>query len=193
MRADSVQDFNRWSSTYEESWLQRYYFDHVHRGILNLIDFKSNITRILDVGCGTGRLLRKINERYPNAQLIGVDPAEGMIEKARQLMTDTKFFVGPAESLPLPDASVDLALSTFSFHHWEDQVQGVREMRRVLRPGGRFLLADVGAPILRMIFHHGQIRTPAEIRSIFELAGLEVGTQRRMMLGHVLVTIGIRQ
>ena len=192
MRADTVQDFNKWSSTYEDSWLQRHYFDNVHRGILNFIDSQSDITRILDVGCGTGRLLRKIHERYPSAQFIGVDPAEGMIEKARQFMTDATFFVGQAESLPLPEASVDLALSTFSFHHWENQVQGVREIRRVLRPGGRFLLADVGGSILRRIFHHGQIRSPSEIRSIFEQAGLEVRTQRRMMLGHVLVTLGIR-
>jgi ubiquinone/menaquinone biosynthesis C-methylase UbiE len=192
MRADNIQDFNRWSSTYEDSWLQRHYFDYVHGGVLHLVDTESTFTGILDIGCGTGRLLRKIKERYPDAQLIGVDPAEGMIEKARQLMPDATFSVGLAESIPLPDASVDLALSTMSFHHWSDQLQGICEIKRVLRPGGRFLLADVAGVILPKIIHHGQMRNPTEVRLLFEQAGLEVRIQRRLMLGHVLVTAGIR-
>jgi len=192
MRADSVQDFNRWSSTYEDSWLQRYYFDYVHQGVLNLVNSESAITSILDVGCGTGRFLRKIRERYPNAQLIGVDPAEGMIEKARQLMTSATFFIGPAESLPLPDASVDLALSTMSFHHWSDQLQGIREIKRVLSPNGQFLLAVTSGLILSRFVCHGQMQNSGAVRTMFEQAGLEVRAQHHLMLRHILVTIGIR-
>ena len=193
MRANTVQDFNQWSSTYEDSWLQRYYFDYVHQGVLNLVNSESTITSILDIGCGTGRFLRKIKDRYPNAQLIGMDPAEGMIEKARQLMTSATFFVSSAESLPLPDASVDLALSTMSFHHWSDQLQGIGEIKRVLRHDGQFLLADTPGSILSRVIRHGQMRNSTEVRTIFEQAGLDVQDQRRLMLGHVLVTIGIRR
>ena len=192
MRADSVEDFHRWSATYEDSWLQGHFFDHVHRGILSFISPESVITSILDVGCGTGRLLRKVKERYPEAQFIGVDPAEGMIEKARQMQKDATFFIAPAESLPLPDASVDLALSTMSFHHWSDQMQGIREIRRVLRRNGQLLLADTPGFLISRIFRHGQMRNSAAVRSMFEQAGLEVRGQHRLMLGHVLVTVGIR-
>jgi ubiquinone/menaquinone biosynthesis C-methylase UbiE len=188
-----VEKFNRRSSTYEDSWLQRLYFDHIHKGVLGLVNVESAPVSILDVGCGTGRLLRKARERWPNARLIGVDPAEGMVNKARQLMRDSTFMVSPAESIPLPDTSVDLVFSTASFHHWSDQLRGIREIRRVLRPGGQFLLADIVPPpfILRVI-HHGHMRNPTEVREMFEQEGLDVQVQRRLLLGHFLVTVGIR-
>ena len=56
------------------------------------------------------------------------------------------FYTSMAESLPLQDNSVDLALSTTSFHHWQDQAAGIREIARVLRPGGYFMLVDISLP-----------------------------------------------
>jgi SAM-dependent methyltransferase len=192
---DDVRKFNFWSGTYEDSWLQYLYFDRIHTGVLNLVDRESVHGDILDIGCGTGRLLRKIRERWPDARLTGIDPAEGMVKKARQMMPESAFVVSPAESDPLPDASVDLAFSTVSFHHWSDPVQGIREIRRVLRPGGQFVLADI-APLpffLRCVHRgHGRIRNEHEVRRMVEQAGLEVRTQRRLLWGHILVTQAIR-
>lgn len=191
--APDVEKFNRWSSTYETSWMQRLYFDRIHDGVLALADRDDRPGCIADIGCGTGRLLRKIRERWPQAKLIGVDPAEGMVRKAREMMPDTVFLVSPAELIPLPDASVDLAFSTTSFHHWSDQVQGLGEIRRILRPGGRFLLADVvPLPLVSRFFHHGHMCNPQEVQKMFELAGLDVEMQRRLLLGHFLVSEGIR-
>ena len=193
---EDVKKFNFRSSTYEDSWLQYLYFDRIHKGVLSLVNVKSAPGDILDVGCGTGRLLRKIRERWPYARLIGVDPAEGMVKKARQMMPDSTFIVSPAESIPLPDTSVDLIFSTTSFHHWSDQLQGIREIRRVLRPGGQFFVADVTPlPFFLRFVHrgHGQIRTQNEARKMFEQVSLEVQTQQRLLLGHILVTSGIRQ
>jgi ubiquinone/menaquinone biosynthesis C-methylase UbiE len=193
MNPDHIQSFNRRSRMYEDSWLQQLYFDHIHEDVLRLAATEPAPRDVLDIGCGTGRLLRKIRERDPNALLMGVDPAEGMIEKARQLMPDATFSVASAESLPLPDASVDLAFSTVSFHHWSDQVQGIREIRRVLRPGGQFLLADAAVPaFLAKMIRHGQIRDPAGIRRMFTEAGLEVWMQKRTFLWHTLVTVGVK-
>jgi ubiquinone/menaquinone biosynthesis C-methylase UbiE len=190
---NDVENFNRWSGTYEDSWLQRMYFDRIHNRVLNLANLRFASVSILDVGCGTGRLLRKARERWPHARIIGVDPAEGMVNKARQLMPESTFMVGPAESIPLQDASVDLVFSTASFHHWSDQLQGLREIRRVLRPGGQFLLADVVPPpfLLRFI-HHGRMRNSSKVHEMFEQAGLKVRIQRRILLGHFLITVGIR-
>lgn len=190
---NDVEAFNRWSTTYEDSWLQSVYFDRIHNGVLRLVTLESSPGCIVDVGCGTGRLLRKILKRWLHARLIGVDPAEGMVKKARQMMPDATFIVGPAESIPLPDASADLVFSTTSFHHWQDQQQGIREIRRVLRPGGQFILADVMFPsFLIPLFHHCHIRTPLEVRGMFEHAGLKVQKQQRIMLRHFLVTVGIK-
>ena len=58
-------------------------------------------------------------------QLLGVDPAPGMIEVAKRLTPTARLYLGTGEALPLEEASVDLALSTISFHHWQDQAAGV--------------------------------------------------------------------
>src|SRR5579883_1550856 len=128
-KAHDIDRFSRWSRTYERSYLQGLIFDRAHRAAPE---------SILDVGCGTGRFLRQAAQRWPGASLIGVDPAEGMIEMARRLTPGATFYVSMAEELPLPGASVDVAVTTLSFHHWSDQAAGVREVARVLRPGGRF-------------------------------------------------------
>jgi ubiquinone/menaquinone biosynthesis C-methylase UbiE len=191
---DSVREFNRRSATYESSWEQWLFFDRLQRAVLGLVESEANPESILDVGCGTGRLLRKAGERWPSSRLIGIDPAGGMIEEARLLMPNATFYVSMAESLPLPDASVDLAFSTASFHHWRDKVQGVREVRRVLRPGGRFLLADIWPPIgLSRLFRHFRANDPARVRDVFVRAGLNVQAQRRLMGRFLLVTAGIAE
>lgn len=191
MKENDNQHFEDWSITYEDSLLQKLYFDRIHRHVLNLVKQEPAPSTILDIGCGTGRLLRKAKKRWPNTQLIGIDLAEGMIEKARQLLPDAKFIVCPAESLNLPDSSADLVLSTTSFHHWSDQEQALREVRRVLRKGGFFMLADISLPaFFAKRIHHGHIRTPSEVREMFHDAGFEVREQRHVMIRHILITTG---
>ncbi len=189
-----VQRFDRWSMTYEDSWAQRFFFDRVHNAVLDLAESQTHPKNIVDVGCGTGRLLRKAMERWPDAQLIGIDPAEGMVERARSMTPNATFYISMAESLPLPDASVDLALSTMSYHHWVDHVAGVREIARVLRPGGRFFLADNWLPMgLATVTRHLQSNDPARVREVFAQAGLKIQAQRKRMGLWLLITIGERQ
>ncbi|OBI64023.1 class I SAM-dependent methyltransferase [Mycobacterium sp. E796] len=100
---------------------------------------------VLDVGCGTGHLLRTLARRYPDArQLCGIDAAPQMIATASAFDDDTRlsFAVGVAEDLDYPDGSFDLVVSTTSFDHWTDQQAGLAECARVLRPGGYLVLVD---------------------------------------------------
>jgi ubiquinone/menaquinone biosynthesis C-methylase UbiE len=185
--------FDRWSETYESSWNQ-WLFDRVQEALLDLAESRTRPKSILDVGCGTGRLLRKARERWPKAKVIGVDSSEGMVRKARQLAPGVKFDVGKAESLPLPDSSVDTAFSTMSFHHWSDQLQGIREVARVLRKGGRFFMADMNMPFgLHNVVQHFGPDDPKKVRKMFAKAGLEVKKQRRWALGFVQATAGEKQ
>jgi ubiquinone/menaquinone biosynthesis C-methylase UbiE len=189
-----VEHFEQWSKTYEQSYLQRLLFDRVHTAILGAIAATGVApSSILDAGCGTGRLLRAARARWPEARLFGVDPAEGMIGIARQLTPDATFTVGAAEALPLPAASVDLVVSTLSFHHWANQAAGLGEIVRVLRPGGRFLLADVTAPRwISRLFGNPRARDRATLRSLFAAAGLRVVSQRRILSRFVALTVGER-
>src|SRR5208283_1264690 len=187
-----VQDFDRRSATYENSRRQGYIFDRVQRIVLDLAKNGKKPESFLDVGCGTGRLLRNAKEHWPDARLIGIDPAEGMIQQATQLLSDAEFHIATAEALPLPDASIDLVFSTMSFHHWNNQAKGVSEIARVLRSQGRFLLADIMMPPgLSLIFRHFKRNNAAKTRAMFAQAGLNVGFQQRQWRwSRILVVTG---
>jgi ubiquinone/menaquinone biosynthesis C-methylase UbiE len=192
-KSDDVQYFNRRSLTYENSLEQWFFFDRIQKAVLNMVEKDYTPEAVVDVGCGTGRLLRKVRERWPMARLIGVDAAAGMIENARQLMPYATFYVSKAESLPLPDSSVDLVFSTASFHHWQDKEKALREIRRVLRLGGRFFLADIWPPLgLSRFSRHFRSNDPARIRKTFANAGLQVQDQRRRLRLWLLITVGER-
>lgn len=188
-----VQHFEHWARRYESSWMQRRLFTRVHSAVLDLAAPLPPPVSLLDVGCGTGRLLRAAALRWPDAQLIGVDPAQGMVDVARQLTPGVTIHRGLAESLPLPNATVDLVFSTLSFHHWHDQAAGVREIARVLRPGGHFVLADFTLPrALGWFTRHGGA-LPAVTRSrLFTAAGLHIERQQSVVYPFILATLAAR-
>jgi ubiquinone/menaquinone biosynthesis C-methylase UbiE len=191
-REKDIERFDQRASTYEHSWLQRAFFDRVHFATLALATgIVQQPESILDVGCGTGKLLRRANTSWPEAQLIGVDPANGMIEMAKRLTPNATFFTGMAEALPLQDASVDLALSTTSFHHWQDQAAGIREIARVLRPGGYFILVDASFPDwFGRVFRPKRFHSPAQLQTLFIQAGLRVQMQQTLAWRRWLATVG---
>ncbi|MGH2460868.1 MAG: class I SAM-dependent methyltransferase [Chloroflexota bacterium] len=173
--------------------MQQRLFDPVHAAVLGQAARRFKPASVLDIGCGSGRLLRKVHAYWPEAQLSGVDPAQGMLEVARQLTPEARFFMGSGEALPLADASVDLALSTISFHHWQDQAAGVHEVARVLRPGGSFLLADFTVPTwLAGLLPRSRFHSAAQMRALFEQAGLVVEAQPATVARLVRITIGTK-
>lgn len=188
-----VEQFERWSRTYEASWMQRRLFTRVHSAALDLAAPLAAPASVLDVGCGTGRLLRAAATRWPAAQFVGIDPAQGMVDAACALSPGVTFHRGLAEQLPLPDASVDLALSTMSFHHWRDQAAGVREIARVLRPGGHFILVDFAPPraFAWFRFHGGALPAIAR-RRLFTAAGLRIERQQGVVYPLLLATLAAR-
>jgi ubiquinone/menaquinone biosynthesis C-methylase UbiE len=162
--------FNQWSKTYERSFTQWLFFDRVHRGVLIHLPVGFTPTAILDIGCGTGRLLRRMHARWPAAALVGVDPSEGMITRAHQLTSPAIFYQASAEHLPLGDDSIDLISSTMSFHHWSDQAQGIQDISRVLHHGGIFILADTN-------IGHGHPLSRAQTRDLLLASGLSIYSQ----------------
>jgi SAM-dependent methyltransferase len=98
--------------------------------------------RVLDVACGTGVLTREAWARIqPGGSLAGVDINDGMLAVARRRSPEIEWQQGPAESLPFGDGSFDAVVSQFGLMFFEDRVAALREMWRVLQPGGRLAVA----------------------------------------------------
>jgi ubiquinone/menaquinone biosynthesis C-methylase UbiE len=176
-----IGHFDRWAASYDRSWTQWIFFGPVHQGVVRAaVTVAAAPTRILDVGCGTGALLRVLCERFPEADLTGVDASTEMIRMAaasNPAPERLRFVQGTAEELPFPGSQFDLVVSTISFHHWADQSRGLREAARVLAPGAPFVLADHFATPLQRIFfltpeRRQRFHTPREVESMLASAGL---------------------
>ena len=101
---------------------------------------KGAVSEILDIGCGTGRYSAALAAHF-DAHVIAVDPSEKMLAEARKKATQgVRYERASAESLPLPDASIDMVFMSMVFHHFDDRNQAVRECRRALRQGGTVCL-----------------------------------------------------
>ena len=104
--------------------------------------------KVLDAGTGPGTLAREIARRQPQLQVYGIDLSEDMIRLARehakreQLEERVHFAIGDVAHLPYPDHYFDLVVSTISMHHWYELEQPLRDLYRVLRPGGRLWIYD---------------------------------------------------
>ncbi len=119
--------------------------------------------RILEIGCGPGHLSIELASRGLDVTGLDLDPA--MIEWARANAQRQEgrhlrpsFDVGDAASLPYPDDSFDLVLSTLSLHHWADLAAALTEIARVLHPAGRALIWDLGSGAQLL---HGRMPDPA--------------------------------
>jgi ubiquinone/menaquinone biosynthesis C-methylase UbiE len=107
---------------------------------------------VLDVGCGTGTLAVAAARAAPGVKVTGLDADPSILAKARERAADAGLDIGFDEgrstALPYADASFDLVLSTLFFHHLPDHAkrETAAEVVRVLRPGGRLVVGDLGRP-----------------------------------------------
>lgn len=111
--------------------------------------------RVLEIGCGTGNLAILIKRLHAGADVVGLDPDPKALARARRKAAREALSVhldlGFAEELPYPDESFDRVLSAFMFHHLEPdgKEKTLREVRRVLKPGGSLHLLDLGGAKVR--------------------------------------------
>ncbi len=130
--------------------------------------------RILDVGCGTGANLLMLS-KYGDAE--GVDISEDALAFCRERGLD-KVRLGAGEELPYDDGTFDLVTAFDVVEHMDDDLAGLSEMRRVLRPGGRVLLF---VPTFMFLWglqddvsHHRRRYRLPELRRVLEQAGFEI-------------------
>lgn len=139
---------------------------------------------VLDVGCGPGTLAIALASRSGARRVCGIDPSHEMIARAKQKATRAHvavdFQVTSIEELPFADASFDLVTSSLMLHHLPRDVKrrGLAEVRRVLRPGGRFMAVDLATPghtalghLLSLLGHARGEGTVAELTPMLNDAG----------------------
>jgi ubiquinone/menaquinone biosynthesis C-methylase UbiE len=140
--------------------------------------------QVIDIGCGHGRSLMEIAARAPQGRSVGVDPSKLMVEIAakrnRTLIEAGRIDVvlSGVESLPFPDAIFDKALCVHVLYFWKDVGMSLREIVRVLKPGGHLaLLFRTDADLKAVASFPAEIYSfpkLADVRTVLERAGMDV-------------------
>jgi ubiquinone/menaquinone biosynthesis C-methylase UbiE len=168
-----------------------------------------DVRRGLDVGCGPGQFTVLIAERLARAEMWGIDLAPTMIELARghaaasPAASRLHFEVADVAGLPFPDGHFDAVFSSGSIKHWPDQAAGLREIHRVLAPGGRAFIGEMNrlAPpeaiaaervrlrhwLFRLIYPRifTKAMSPDEATAVLAASPFGAPVRRRMLLGGV--------
>ncbi len=179
------------------------------RLVADLLDDVRGVKRALDAGCGPGQFTILAAEAAPETEVWGIDLAPTMIELARgharlsPAAARLHFEVADIAALPFPDAHFDAVLSSGSIKHWPDPVAGLREIHRVLVPGGRAFIGEMNrlAPpaaveanrkrlrhwmfrwIYPRVFTHAL--SPDEARAVFARSPFGAPANERLLLGGV--------
>jgi ubiquinone/menaquinone biosynthesis C-methylase UbiE len=137
---DMVAKYARLAPEYDARW--SFYVEATTRETLARLSLQP-MDQVLDVGCGTGALLWRLAESHSAALLSGVDPVPEMLAVARRrLPAEVELREGWAERLPFAEERFDLVVSCNMFHYIQRPAEALREMRRVLKPGGRLIVTD---------------------------------------------------
>jgi ubiquinone/menaquinone biosynthesis C-methylase UbiE len=135
--------FDVWASFYDLPWVQRAVYRPPQDAVLAALRGARCRRRVLDVGCGTGQLAARIRRELPGTRVVGCDFSGGMLHRAQARDRVASWVQGDADRLPFAGGAFDAVVSTEAFHWFPDRRRALAEFRRVLRPGGRLLLALV--------------------------------------------------
>lgn len=189
--------FDQWADTYGNDRISPW-FEHYQSIAMDELDLRPGKS-FLDVGCGPGSAVRRAARVYEAAKSCGIDISPKMIDKAKKQSPKTnviEFVHGSSEAIPYRDEEFDAVLCTCSFHHYQHPHQALKEMKRVLKKGGRMALLDpardVSAAIwlqdrFRRYFEKSHVKyyTTKEMLDLMQESGFkpfkEIGTYKKIM------------
>ncbi|MDP2919141.1 MAG: class I SAM-dependent methyltransferase [Dehalococcoidia bacterium] len=123
-------------------------FGYERRIVLKALSTLNLRGTLVDIGCGPGYLAARIEREFPGLRVIGLDNDDQILRIAVKNWTprsypDMTFLAGDVHRLPFGDNSLDCVVASLSFHHWTDAQTGLREIHRVLKPGGHLVIMDM--------------------------------------------------
>jgi len=216
MKHSARHEFDRWAHTYDRSIVQHLLFRPAYRMFMEeLWGWRRDLEEpfdLLDIGSGTGTWLAMVaGSPLPSRRVVGLDYSWKMCrvahDKGREIEQGGPRFVNAdSEHLPFADGSFDVLTCSHSFHHYPHQAAVVREMRRLLRPGGRLLLIDgfrdnvIGWTLYDVFITRGESTPTSRVhhvdwrtmRRFFQDAGFRDIRQRKTNIwAPLLLTVGV--
>ncbi len=208
MRSESLhlkaneEKWEKWSRSLDSKNWRYEFLRKTQAAVVSLLVVKEDV-RLLDVGCGTGWALGAASEKFDDsATFYGVDLSEKMIEKAKKNFEGRRnihFVSANAESIPLDSDFFDYIICTNSFHHYLHPSLALKEMHRLLAPGGRLYILDPTADtrLIRVLDKVMRLLEPAHVRmysttefqSMYNEAGLHY-VRRAEVAPHQIVHVG---
>jgi SAM-dependent methyltransferase len=168
------EEFNRWAEAGRGDELEQHHLPIVEP-MLALIEFKPQ-DKVLDVGCGTGWLVRRIAPLVSAGLAAGMDVSDAMVGRAQALsaqLPNVVFACGGVDAIPWESGYFAKVVSVESAYYWPDPAQGVREIFRVLSPGGAaWILINYYRDNPHCHQWGGQLKVPTHLLSADEWAGL---------------------
>jgi len=151
-----------------------------YRSLLEQVELSPGMS-VLDVGCGTGTILRRMADTCA-INGFGIDMSENMIGEAKQKCPDLNIQISRCEDTPFEDNTFDVVTTCLAYHHFSDRAGFAKEVARIMKPGGCLYIADPYFPFvirktMNAIFHvfrvAGAFFTPDEIYEDFTVYGFE--------------------
>ncbi|PIV08806.1 16S rRNA (cytosine(1402)-N(4))-methyltransferase [Candidatus Roizmanbacteria bacterium CG17_big_fil_post_rev_8_21_14_2_50_39_7] len=203
LEKNSIEEFSKWAENYDNP-LTSITFRKTNEKIVQLLNPKRN-SSFLDVGCGSGILIKNLLALNSNIKLYGLDITPKMVEVAKRKFgnePNVEITLGSAVKMPYQDNTFDYVTCASSFHHHPDPLQSAKEMVRVLKPGGRLLILDMCIEgLLRKILfkvenvYHNEGKvyrlTNKEMYDLYKKVGLK-DIKQSTFLYFTLITVGIK-
>lgn len=167
-------DKNLWAvraNTYNNiDWVNRN--DTIKKMIDLSVDINLNIEKILDIGTGTGKVLSTFKEVYPDATCYGIDISSEMFSKIEN--SDGIIFKEMnCETMEFEDNTFDIATARMSFHHVDNLEKAIKEVNRVLKPEGKFILCEGTPPSVDTLEFYKEVFALKEDRTTFLVDDLD--------------------
>ena len=173
-------DFGKKAAKYDDSWGRM--SGRFYRLLLGQVELTPGMT-VLDVGCGTGVILRKMADTC-RIDGFGIDMAENMIKEAKIKCPEMNIQLSRCEKTPFEDNTFDVITTCMAYHHFSDKAGFAKEAARILKPGGCLYIADPRFPFIfrktmnaffKIIRIAGAFFKPEEIYRDFASYGFKPG------------------